>query len=709
MIQRLLAISLLLLVSANLSAQPVSDFLKQQLQITPHKKQLSLLLEISLKERLSGSMDTAICYAEAAFELAESMDSLHRMGTALNSLGACYSRKGLVKLALDNYSQALEIQEKLDDQKGLQISYNGMGVLFLNNGNSDKALNFLHKGLEISKKIKDSVMVAMQLYNIGLISYSSEEYDNALAKFEEALRYGKTPKAKRTVAYIMGTQGSILSEKQFYKTALSFFERSQKLMLELNESIGISSNYQSMGKVYLQLKDYPKALQMNKEALKIREKSGYTIGMINSYNNLSTILIDMGNYSEARIYAIKAYDLSTRLQQGDSKVTAIENLFYIESQEGNCKKALNYYHQMAQLKDSLSTEKTTRNRIQIELNYDFDRKLKLRKLEQEQKDMLTAERIKNEKQLSYILVGLEFLSIAFALFFLLNSRRRRRDNLRLMRQQEEILNQKQKLEMQHHHALIQQKEINDSICYAQRIQNALFPQSTPCKTFPGAFAFLQPKNTIGGDFFWVVEIGQFKVAAVVDCTGHGVPGGFMSILGINFMNDIVVRNKILDAAQVLQEMRHRIIEALHQSELTLYSNDGMDMSLCIFDTKTNIIDFASANGKALLYKQNNEESFETLAVDRMPVCYYVRNEPFSSIKIKVDPGDILFMYTDGITDQYGGDGRQRKLGKDLLQEMLIQVLNTAPSKQEKLVSQLVNNYKGSNIQYDDMLLLSIPF
>ncbi len=710
MIQRLLAISILLLVSAKLSAQPLSDSLKQQLQITPHKNQLTLLLEISLKERLSGSIDTAICYASAAYDLAKSMDSLQKMGSALNNLGACYTRKGLMNLALDKYSQAVEIHKKLNDQKGLQAYYNGMGVLFLNNGNSDKALDFLLKGLDISKELNDSVMVAMQLYNIGLISYSSKEYDNALAKFEEALRYGKTPNAKRTVAYIIGTQGSILSEKQFYKTALNFFERSQKLMMEVNETIGISSNYQSMGVVYYRLKNYSKALKMNMEALKIRKMSGYTRGMINSYNDLSVILIDMGRYSEARTYAIKAFDLSSLLQVGDLKVAAIESLFYIESQEGNCKKALSYYHQMTELKDSLNLEESNKKRIQTELNYEFDKKLEIKRLEQEQKDLVTAERIHREKQFSYSLIVVILLAVLLALVAFLNFRRKRRDNIRLLSQQQKIITQKEELELQHTRVVIQKKEISDSICYAQRIQDALFPVKSPKAFFPGAFTFVLPKDTIGGDFYWAMEVADYKIAAVVDCTGHGVPGGFMSILGITFLNDIIIRNEVLDAAQVLEDMRNRVIEALHQSDSTIYSNDGMDMSLCIFNTTTNTVDFASANGKALLYrKDNHDEPFTALAINRMPISHYVHHNPFSSIKIKVEPGDMLIMYTDGLTDQYGGEGKQRKLGQPLLKKILAEVLLAPPQQREKLLSEMFNNYKGENMQYDDVLLIAIPF
>lgn len=702
-------LSIILVVNIT-SAKSITDSLKRKLQIVPAKNKLELLIKISEKERLSGSLDSAIFYASMAYRMAESLDSLQKMGKALNILGTAYTRKGLVKEALASHLNALKVQEKINDQKGLQSTYNGLGVLFLNNGDADKALRFLYKGLEISERNKDSVMMATQLYNIGLINYDNHEYTKALEVFDKAIRYAKIPKARRTFAYIIGTKGSIFSKKGEYSRALSYFRRSLDIMQSINESVGTASTYQSMGMAYQRLGNKAKALQMQMKSLKVREKNGYTTGILYSYNQLASILMSMDNYSEARAYAIKCYTLSSQLNQGRIKVDALENLFYIESQEGNCKKALSYYNQMSALKDSLNLEEIARKRIQTELTYKFEKELHIKQLEQEKKDLLITERMRREKQRFHSLIVVILLLLALAVVSLLNSRRKRRDNRRLVEQQQKIINQKLELEQQHSKVLSQQKEINDSICYAQRIQNALFPIAWPYETFPGAFAFSQPKNTIGGDFYWVMDVEHYKVAVVVDCTGHGVPGGFMSILGINFMNDIVIRNRIIDSARVLEEMRIRIIEALHQSELTLYSNDGMDMSIAILDTKTNIIDFASANGKALLYRKALEEnSFTTLPVNRMPVCYYVRNENFTSHKIEVKQGDILFMYTDGITDQYGGDERQRKLGQPLLQKMLAQVIQAEPSEQEALLNQLFNSYKGKNIQYDDVMLLCIPF
>lgn len=693
-----------------LSAQSRTDSLKQRLRTTPQKDKLDLLIKISDKERLSGNFDSAIYYANTAYKLAESMDSLQKMGKALNNLGTAYTRKGLVKEAMDNHLRAIDIQERINDQKGLQSSYNGMGVLFLNNDNADKALRFLYKGLEISEKFNDSVMISTQLYNIGLISYESKEYNNALKIFDRAIRFAKCPQARRTYAYIIGTKGSIFSEKGEYQRALGYFQRSLEIMQSIDESIGISSNYQSMGLVYQRMGNYTKALQMQMEALKVRERSAYTAGILNSYNHLAIVLMSMDRFAEAREYASKCNEIANKLNQGKLRIVALQNLFYIESQEGNCKKALEYYHQMSQLKDSLNLEENTKKRIQTELNYEFDKKLHIKQLEQEQKDLLSAERMRREKQFSYSLIVVILLTVSLAVVAFLNSRRKRRDNIRLVSQQQEIITQKEALELQHTKVLNQQKEINNSICYAQRIQDALYPIESPNVFFPGAFTFVQPKDTIGGDFYWVIEIGHYKVAAVVDCTGHGVPGGFMSILGITFMNDIIIRNNVLDAAQVLQEMRNRVIEALHQSEHTLYSNDGMDMSLCILDTTTNTVDFASANGKTLLYrKENQDKPFTPIVVDRMPICYYIHHAPFSSIKIKVEPGDMLIMYTDGFTDQYGGEENQRKLGQPLLIKMLTQVIQGKPSEQEALLKQLFNSYKGKNIQYDDVLLLAIPF
>ncbi len=708
MSRTLALIALFLLLQKVVDTQPISDSLKRSTPNTEWKK-LDTLIENAERERLSGNIDSSISIALKAYSLASSLNSQIQKAKALNILGTAYTRKGNGALALENHYKALAIQKEINDKKGMQTSYNGLGVYYLNNGDPAKALSFLYDGVSLSEKLKDSVMLATQLYNIGLINYEGKEYNGAIVSFNRALTYAKCPKAIRTLAYIYGTEGNIFSDKKDYKTALNFFKRSLELMKRLNDNVGTASTYQSIGLVYQRMGQYNTALASLMRSYEIRKRSGYTAGMIYSYNNLASFYTAIDSFSIARQYAQKAYRSAKASNQKTQLVAALENLFYIESQSGNCKKALSYYHQMTKVKDSLNIEDIDRKRIQAQLNYDFDRKLQINKLEQEKKDLLNAEEIRRGKLFNTSLLIVSILTVTLAIVALLSSLRRKNSNQKLRVQQNEIVKQNEKLEKQHNLLLLQQKEITDSICYAIRIQNALFPLTPAIDLFPQGFVFLQPRNLIGGDFYWLNQVGQYKVAAVVDCTGHGVPAGFMSILGITFLDDIIVKKGVLNASQILHEMREKVINAMHQSENTLVLNDGMDMSLMIYDTLNNTIDYASANGKAMLIRKNSPTDNPTiLPVDRMPISYYIRNEPFLTHTFSVEPGDMLFMFTDGIVDQYGGP-KQKKLGYKQLAQWLKQIAVLPTEEQEKTLSFLFYEWKDTGMQYDDALLLGIRF
>jgi serine phosphatase RsbU (regulator of sigma subunit) len=257
----------------------------------------------------------------------------------------------------------------------------------------------------------------------------------------------------------------------------------------------------------------------------------------------------------------------------------------------------------------------------------------------------------------------------------------------------------------------QKKEITDSIHYAQRIQNAVLPSLKNIeKKFPEYFILLKPKDIVSGDFYWLSDTGRKIIIVAADCTGHGVPGAFMSMLGISYLNKIVNENKITEPDQILKKLRENVIQSLNQTGREGEQKDGMDMALCVIDFDNLTMEFAGAQNPLYLIRGN--ELFETKA-DRMPVAYYEQMSDFTSHKITLEQGDCFYMFSDGYADQFGGP-RGKKFKYKALKELLVKVKEKSMAEQKELLEKTIQDWATEpdiNGRYydqvDDILVVGI--
>ncbi len=257
----------------------------------------------------------------------------------------------------------------------------------------------------------------------------------------------------------------------------------------------------------------------------------------------------------------------------------------------------------------------------------------------------------------------------------------------------------------------QKKEITDSIHYAQRIQNAVLPSLKNIeKKFPEYFILLKPKDIVSGDFYWLSDTGRKIIIVAADCTGHGVPGAFMSMLGISYLNKIVNENKITEPDQILEKLRENVIQSLNQTGREGEQKDGMDMALCVIDFDNLTMEFAGAQNPLYLIRGN--ELFETKA-DRMPVAYYEQMSDFTSHKITLEQGDCFYMFSDGYADQFGGP-QGKKFKYKALKELLIKVKEKSMAEQKELLEKTIQDWatepdmNGRHYdQVDDILVVGI--
>ena len=249
-----------------------------------------------------------------------------------------------------------------------------------------------------------------------------------------------------------------------------------------------------------------------------------------------------------------------------------------------------------------------------------------------------------------------------------------------------------------------QKEINDSINYAKKIQEAMLVSESYLKeTLPKSFIFYQPKDIISGDFYWAHKDESNIFFTVSDCTGHGVPGALMSMIGTTLLNEIIVEMKFQDTDKILNEMRNQIIKNLHQEESN-NQRDGMDMTLVKLNFKKKELEFSSANNVLVHVSNGNLNSYKG---DHQPVGFYSgKNISFTKQKIKVVKNDMIYIFSDGYQDQFGGE-KNKKYMYSRLKKLLIKISNEDENQQLNFIESEFNSWKGDNEQIDDVCLMGL--
>jgi serine phosphatase RsbU (regulator of sigma subunit) len=267
--------------------------------------------------------------------------------------------------------------------------------------------------------------------------------------------------------------------------------------------------------------------------------------------------------------------------------------------------------------------------------------------------------------------------------------------LRIKQRTAEIVRQKNIIEEKNN-------DITDSINYAQKIQNAVLPtHEYISRIIPDYFVFYKPKDIVSGDFYWIKQINNTVVIAVADCTGHGVPGAFMSILGISLLNEIVVNTRLNSSNELLELLREKIKSVLHQTGEKYEARDGMDIALGILNSEAMELQFSGANRS--LYVCRNNELMEYKG-DRQPVAIYVNEKPFNQHTIKLAKDDVVYMFSDGFIDQFGGTGGSKFLTSNF-KELLRSICTIPMTEQKKTLEDTLASWKGNCEQIDDILVV----
>jgi serine phosphatase RsbU (regulator of sigma subunit) len=591
-----------------------------------------------------------------AFDVVKKENNKNFMSRCLNNIANCYDVMGIYDKALSCYFQSLKIKQELNLKNKIYITKLNIAAVYYNLKEYKKAIAYIEEGLPDCIKYNDDYRLAMAYNNLGNNYADMKEYEKSTIYYEKTISLAK--KNEDYSQYALSTMG--LANNQYllknYAEAVKYASIALQVAEENKFSEYISAAKNELGENYLELKKYDVAEKNLQEALVVAKQNEIALEIKNSYEILS------------RLY--------TRINKPNE--------------------ALTYYKLFSAVKDSLINDNKSQLLANLQENFEIEKKETENKLLQTE-NALAGKTIKQQKIISCFIIGGLVLVLLFTFFIFRGLKAQRRANKIISKQKEEVHHQKEIVEEK-------QKEILDSIHYAKRIQRAVITSDNYISTYvKDYFIFYHPKDIVSGDFYWALELNNKFYLATADCTGHGVPGAFMSLLNISIFNEVMIEKKISRPDLILNEARKDIIKALNQTG-SEESKDGMDCILGCFDFKALRLDYAAANN-AFYIVRNNE--LITCAADKMPVGKSPRDtDPFTLHTVDLQKGDIVYMLTDGLPDQFGGP-KGKKFKYKQLENTLLANTNKPLDEQKNLLEKHFNEWKGNLEQVDDVLLIGI--
>jgi len=635
--------------------------------------------ELGVFYRNTSQYSKALVYHNEAYILATQLNDKSAMAKSLNNIGVVYRRLDDHAKAAEYHTRALKIAEEIKDTFNISVSVNSLGNIFSMNGRYDEAINYFEKALELSIAQKNMLGQAINYNNIGEVYEFSGNYEKAKEFYTKSFDVNKKLKNEKGIAICLNALGKILLYTGYPKTAYKYFIDASIIDKKIGDKKFIADGYINLGRALSKLNRYTEAKQCLAQGIKVAEEIKSKVHLQLANEELSIIYSSIGDY----------------------------------------KKALQYNKKATLYKDSVLNEKNSRLIATIKTLYETDKKekeIQILKQEQEIKD----KEYKRQTYFNYSLIVGLFLCFVLLVVIYIAFVSKRKANKLLSKQKDEIEAQNTKIEQQRNNIEIKNKnleeayqiienyigKITDSIRYAEQIQKSILPDLEKLnKVFQETYTFYKPKDIVSGDFYWYSIRGNKVFLALADCTGHGVPGAFMSIIGIDLLNQIVNQQGCEEPNEILRFLNNELREKLRKGKEELILKDSMDIALCIVDLNTREVSYSGA--LIPLFIMNDGEVIEIKPdYTSLGTSNRLFTRDFRVHKFKLNSNSWIYLSTDGYIDQFGGENHKKFMRSRFIQYLL--KINELPAciQREELEKQF-ENWMGINEQIDDVLVWGI--
>ncbi len=607
----------------------------------------------------------------------------------LNSVGWDTSYDNLA-LGLKYCEQALQLAEKLNYDHGRMYALNSLGTIYEDMGDYSKALDAHTRGLTLAEKDNDLVEQGTIHMNISQVFESMGDNLKELEHLRKAVDIYTGLKDKEGTCVTNNSLGNSYLRLDSIDKAKNCFKISLDLAIETRLSIAQAHAYGGLAKCFQLEGDTEKSDIVMRRELDILDSLNNDYEYSQAEFSYAVLLMSRGDYARSEKLFFDALDKFGKIGMLDEEKDAWQMLSKNYERSNQPVKALAAWKKYTALKDSMVSENVLRHQHDLEAIYQNE------KNEDEIKHLheVGAEKDKVEAKQHQIVVVLIVGCVLLLLFlFVLYNRSQ--------------LRKKTNVQLEKQNAIIEEKnkDITDSINYARRIQEAILPtKELKYRIFPNAFVLFQPRDIVSGDFYWFTEKNGKRLIAAVDCTGHGVPGAFMSMIGNAFLNEIVNEKGITQPSEILNQLRQNVVNALKQSDAESENKDGMDIALCSFDENFSRVEFAGAFNPMWMIRNGELKIFQA---DKEPVGFQsATSTPFTNHSIELQKGDTIYIFSDGFADQFGGP-KGKKFKYSLFQKTLLDIQHKPMAEQEKFLINTFSDWKGDLEQVDDVIVIGI--
>ncbi len=716
--------------------------------------------------------DTALIFYERWDELAVNQADEAQQIKAIESIISVYKKQKKYDEAIDKNFEIYDIYTIQNNNLGVSLILNNIAYNFVLLEKYEDAIDAYENALKFGKDANMSKTQLADLYaNIGVTYHNFGEFDKSIENLKIAYDLRKTEDNKSELANLANLIALIYFSNNDLYNASTFSEESIEIAEESGDKHIMQLCYETYSLILQNGNDYQNALEYYKKHLRIRDS--LLIEQKLKEQDFAKKISDLER-SEEELKLKLAEEEEERILKEKEKIEKEKQFLKIENenkqkdlliQQKELEEANLRQQQQALImeKQGLEARKKHQEIEALEKEKEI-RDLELQKqiVEQEKRQQEIAfleseqERQKLEidkgkairKMVLWISVLFGIIFVLIVIFLIIARRSNRKlnkqqvkileQNTALNSQKEEILSQRDELqsvneelhvvneEINNHRDVLQEKhtQITDSITYASRIQTAMLPESTIIPNFFAQyFVFYKPRDIVSGDFYWAKLINNDTIViAAADCTGHGVPGAFVSMLGISFLNEIVNKDELTNANTVLDTLREKIKTSLKQQGNDSESKDGMDIAVCIIDKKNMKLQYSGAHNplyiirkeevtvntikkKIRIVKNEQEKLVLTeIKADHQPIGVYIKERPFSNIEIDIRKNDRMYIFSDGYIDQFGGVIGQKYKSKTF-KKSLLTIQHLSITEQKEYLIKEFEDWKGKLDQLDDILVM----
>jgi len=650
----------------------------------------------------------ALDYYFKALKMNESIGNKLNIAGNLSNISVQYQDIGDYQKALEYDFKALELSRETGNTSGVGSVLGNMGVIYANMGSYAKAINCDFDALKIEEELNDKLGCAHALGNLGIVYERQKDFSKAIEYYQRSLSLNEKMGNVDGISLCLGNISGLYTIQKKYSLAMAYAQRGLKIAEEVGDPVGRLTQHTGMGhiqegqgdsalaagnRLYAINRKYPDALANFSKSLEISKQVGLKLNISEEYENIAGIELKLGKLKEAEAHLLAALAISDSVALLELQKSQHLALSEIYGKLGEPVKSLEQYKLSVSLKDSLYNIEKNKEITRKELNYEFDKKEAALNAELEKKELLNREEARKHRIV--LLSGGVFLTMLVILVALIfrNNKQKRRANIQLYQKNQVIEAQKQ---------LVEEKsnKIQESINYAKRLQESLLPAQL---LVPGEvkehFVFFVPKDVVSGDFYWRHESGEHLFFAVVDCTGHGVPGAMMSMMGYDVLESAVKDNGLTDPSRILEYINEQILHKLTGNEEGRGS-DGMDITFCRLDKQKSTLTYSGAKNDICVVSGSEMNIFpvDKSSIGDRPGQRYHQQE------ITLHENDMIYIFTDGYADQNGG-AENKKFSRNGLRKLFLEIAALSCDQQLTRLQTEFITWKGAGRQRDDVLLV----